>query len=169
MNTTVLSIFTWFILLVFQTFILYLFIEQTETQKELHASLILSLRQNGHTVCIKQSQSIYQMESKLDHVETMLNNRLNRLPNNYERPSLEDSLSASKQSPLIKEIDSDQLSKVWIMPHPPFNRGRYLNFISYSKQKNGDGQEVIIFEEWNGSSIIQTPIRLKEIRWNESK
>lgn len=165
MNTTVLNIFTWFILLVFQTFILYLFIKQTEAQKELQISL--TQWQSEHTVCIKQSQSIYQIESKLDQVEVMLSKHLNRLPNHYERLSLNDSLPTSKQNPPIKKIDSDQLSKVWIMPHPPLNRGRYLNFTSYSKQKNGDGQEVIIFEEWNGSSIVQTPILLKEIRWDE--
>lgn len=167
MNTTVLTIFTWFILLVFQTCILYLFFKQTETQKELHVSL--TQWQSEHTNCVKQSQSIYQIESKLDHVEVMLSKHLNHLPNHYERLSLDDSLPTSKQNLPIKEIGSDQLSKVWIMPYPPLNRGRYLNFISYSKQKNGDGQEVIIFEEWNGSSIVQTPILLKELRWNEPK
>ena len=159
MKIQILNITAWLLLLFLQVVIVLLLIVQQKEQQEIQASLA-----QWQSVYREQLAAIQGIDDSFGRFEGLLNDRLNRSSLLYEK-ALHTRLQKPKTEQ-TKETDLDRLSSAWIMPYPPFNRGRFLNFTSYSIQKNGDGSETVLFKEWNGSSLVQTSIPAKEVRWN---
>lgn len=159
MNTKILNVVAWLSLLVMQVAVLFLLQAQRKEQEELKTSLV-----EWRSSCVEQLAAIQGIDGDFDRLENLLKDRLNRSSALCEKALR--SNPTKTRTVQAQGVDLDRLSRVWIMPYPPLNRGRFLSFASYSIQKNGDGSETVVFEEWNGSSLVQTSIPAKEVRWN---
>lgn len=63
-------------------------------------------------------------------------------------------------------VDPSTLATVWVLPHPPRNKGRFIKFESFTDRIGPGGQEYFVFKEWTGNGFVETVVLSSELRWD---
>lgn len=96
-------------------------------------------------------------------------------PAAHREKSQKPAIPAAKECPPLKPEsgptapEAASLSSVWILPHPPENRGRFLTFASFRQGSIAGRPGAVLFREWNGKEFVETQVPLMEVQWDAGR